>query len=84
MRVPYHPHDLFSVPAIERRATIPAGAVFHFAGRPLRVYRVFGDDARAPVIVEELAGFGSTLKGQFALWSHDAVARALAGSSPCR
>ncbi len=77
-------YDLFARPVIERAATIPRGAVFFYSGRPLRVYRVYGDDARAPVIVEELAAFGSTLKGQYALWSQDAVVRALAGQSPCR
>jgi hypothetical protein len=76
--------DLFKPPAIERAATIPSGAVFFYAGRPLRVYRVYGNDARAPVIVEELAQFGTALKGQYALWSQDAVARALSGASPCR
>ncbi|WP_315705038.1 MULTISPECIES: hypothetical protein [unclassified Bradyrhizobium] len=69
--------DLFS-PVIERRAEIPAGAVFQSGGRFLKVYRVFGTDAAAPVIVEELQTFGSALKGQFGLWSQDAVSRALA------
>ncbi|WP_316172125.1 MULTISPECIES: hypothetical protein [unclassified Bradyrhizobium] len=69
--------DLFS-PAIERRAEIPAGAVFQSGGRFLKVHRVFGTDAAAPVIVEELQNFGSTIKGQFGLWSQDTVSRALA------
>ncbi len=69
--------DFFAPPVIERRAEIPAGAVFQHSGRFLKVYRVFGTDARAPVIVEELQSFGSTLKGQFGLWSQDAVTRAL-------
>lgn len=71
--------DLFKPPVIERRAQIPSGAVFQFGGRFLKVYRVFGDmsDKASPVIVEELTAFGSTLKGQFGLWSQDAVARFL-------
>lgn len=71
--------SLFATATIERRAEIPCGAVFASGGRFLKVYRVFGDvsDAAAPVIVEELQAFGSTLKGQFGLWSQDAVARAL-------
>jgi hypothetical protein len=76
--------SLFAPPAIERAATIPAGIVFRFYGRALRVHRLYGSDARAPVIVEELAEFGSTLKGQFAIWSYDAVSRAVGGKSPCR
>jgi hypothetical protein len=75
---------LFAPPVIERAATIPADVVFHYAGRPLRVHRIYGTDARAPVIVEELVPFGTTLKGQFALWSYDAVARAIGGKPPCR
>lgn len=72
--------DMFEMPTIERRASIPSGAVFQSGGRFLKVYRVFGDvsDKAAPVIVEELQAFGSTLKGQFGLWAQDAVARALA------
>jgi hypothetical protein len=70
--------ELFAPPVVERRAEIPAGAVFSSGGRFLKVYRVFGTDAAAPVIVEELQAFGSTLKGQFGLWSQEAVARALA------
>lgn len=69
---------LFSPPVIEQRAAIPAGLVFDYGGRVLRVHRLYGTDARAPVIVEELAEFGSTLKGQFALWSYDSVSRAAA------
>lgn len=70
--------DLFAPPTIERRAEIPRDAVFSHGGRFLKVYRVFGTDAAAPVIVEELQSFGSTLRGQFGLWSQDAVTRALA------
>lgn len=70
--------ELFAPPTIERRAEIPKGAVFSHGGRFLKIYRVFGTDAAAPVIVEELQSFGSTLKGQYGLWSQDAVARALA------
>lgn len=71
--------DLFPPPVIERRAEIPAGAVFQSGGRFLKIYRVFGDvsDKAAPVIVEELQSFGASLKGQFGLWSQDAVARAM-------
>lgn len=69
--------ELFTPPVVERRAEIPRDAVFSHGGRFLKVYRVFGTDAAAPVIVEELQAFGSTLKGQFGLWSQDAVARAL-------
>lgn len=71
---------MFDQPVIERRASIPCGVVFQSGGRFLKVYRVFGDvtDKAAPVIVEELQSFGSTLKGQFGLWSQDAVSRALA------
>lgn len=68
--------DLFT-PIIERRAEIPAGAVFTFAGRPLRVYRVMGTRGGDVVIVEELMSFGTTLRGQYGLWSVEAVTRAL-------
>jgi hypothetical protein len=68
--------DLFT-PRAERRAEIPRGVVFQSGGRFLRVYRVTGTDAAAPVIVEELQAFGSSLAGQYGLWSQDAVARAL-------
>ena len=68
--------DFFTI-VIERRAEIPCGAVFSHGGRSLRVTRTYGTDAAAPVIVEELAAFGSTLKGQFALWSNDAVSRCI-------
>lgn len=37
--IPYQP-SLFDPPAIQRAAIIPSGAVFHFAGRALRVRRV--------------------------------------------
>ena len=70
--------ELFTPPVVERRAEIPRDAVFSHGGRFLKVYRVFGNDAAAPVIVEELQSFGSTLRGQFGLWSQDAVTRALA------
>lgn len=72
--------QMFEPPVMERRASIPTGAVFQSGGRFLKVYRVFGDvtDKAAPVIVEELQSFGPSLKGQFGLWSQDAVNRALA------
>lgn len=69
--------DLFTHPAIERSEIVPRGFVFHAGGRALKVYRVTATDARAPVIVEELASFGSTLAGQYGLWSYDAVLRAV-------
>lgn len=68
--------DLFA-PALHRAASIPRGAVFTYAGRPLQVYRVMGTQGGDVVIVEELASFGTTLKGQFGLWSVEAVTRAL-------
>ena len=68
--------DLF-IPVITRRAEIPGGAVFMHGGRALRVFRVYGTDAAAPVIVEELTD-AVTIKGQLALWSAGAVTRALA------
>lgn len=69
--------DLFTA-TIERRAEIPAGAVFTYAGRPLRVRRVWGSMAGDVVIVEELAAFGNSLAGQYGIWSVEAVSRALA------
>lgn len=76
---------MFEQPVIERRASLSPGAVFQSGGRFLKVYRVFGDvsDKAAPVIVEELQAFGSTLKDQFGLWSQDAVNRALARGMKC-
>lgn len=72
-------HDLFALPVMQRTATIPAGAVFHYAGRALRIHRVFGSVSGDVVIVEELASFGASLAGQYGIWSVDAVTRALAG-----
>jgi hypothetical protein len=63
-------------PQLERRAQIPAGTVFDF-GRPLLVVETFGDDAAAPVIVEELVETEYSLKGQLGLWSLDGVTRAM-------
>lgn len=74
--------DLFAPPAIERAASIAVDAVFFHAGRALRVHRVHGNDNAAPVIVEELAPIGRALKGQFSLWSADAVRRCLIGRRP--
>ena len=71
--------SLFDPPAIQRAAIIPSGAVFHFAGRALRVRRVWGSRAGDVVIVEELASFGKSLAGQCGIWSVEAVSRALAG-----
>ena len=72
-------YDFVFTTVIERRAEIQRDAVFQFGGRFLKVYRVFGDitDRAAPVIVEELTAFGTTLPGQYALWSQDAVLRCL-------
>jgi hypothetical protein len=74
--------DLFSPPVIQRAASIATGVVFMHAGRALRVHRVTGKDAAAPVIVEELGTFGTTLAGQYALWSKDAVSRCLSKGMP--
>lgn len=70
--------DLFGPLRLERRASIPARSVFNYAGRPLLVVRVVGDDPAAPVIVEELSD-AVTLKGQLGLWSADGVSRAMRG-----
>lgn len=70
--------SLFAPPVIERRAEIPAGLVFRYAGRMLRVVKTYGTDPAAPIIVEELDTFGTTLRGQFGLWSCDGVQRAIA------
>lgn len=67
--------------SIERNQQAPSGAVFWHRGRPLKIVRSYGTDARAPVIVEELATFGSTLTGQYALWSCKAVLSCLAGAT---
>lgn len=77
--IPRQP-SLFDPPAIQQAAIIPSGAVFHFAGRALRVRRVWGSRAGDVVIVEELASFGKySLAGQYGIWSVEAVSRALAG-----
>jgi hypothetical protein len=67
---------------IVRAAAIPAGLVFNYAGRFLRVCRVYGTDAAAPVIVEEIAPIGHALAGQYGLWSADAVMRAASERLP--
>jgi hypothetical protein len=69
--------DMIAPPVLERHAEVPAGMVFVYGGRPLMVVRVVGNDPAAPVICEELAEFGTTLRGQFSLWSLDGVRRAL-------
>lgn len=69
----------FQPPLIVRQAPIPVGAIFSYAGRLLAVVRVYGTDPGAPVIVEEIEGYGSVLPGQYALWSADGVARILYG-----
>lgn len=79
MRNPLQP-DLFERPVIERPAALPSGLVFAYAGRALRIARSYGTAANAPVIVEELATFGTTLRGQYGLWSVDAVNRAIAAT----
>lgn len=66
-------------PAIVREAPIPAGTVFWFWGRPLRVVKSFGASKSSAVIVEEMAPDDHrTLPGQYGLWCHDAVRRILA------
>lgn len=79
-------HALATPAPIVRPAEIRTGTTFVFAGRLLRVERVTGSDAAAPVIVEELMdgpimpdGAPAWYRGQFALWSADGVGRAIAG-----
>lgn len=67
-------------PTIERCAAIPTGLVFLYGGRALRVARVYGTGASAPVIVEEMRDGPRWLKGQFALWCVDGVSRAIAAN----
>jgi hypothetical protein len=67
--------DLFDPPVMSRPAQVAAGMTFQFGGRFLRVVKSYGTDPAAPVIVEELNSFGTTLKGQFSLWSADGVLR---------
>jgi hypothetical protein len=74
----HFPSDQLALPVIERRAEIPAGAVFAHAGRSLIVRRVCGTDAAAPVIAEELSAVGKALAGQLALWSANSVLRCMA------
>lgn len=64
-------------PHLERRAEIPAGSVFRFGSRLIRVHRVTGSDAAAPVIVEELSDGPAWLAGQFSIWSAGAVTTAM-------
>jgi hypothetical protein len=54
--------------------TIETEYVFHFRGRALKIIKSHGSDNAAPVIVEELTD-RVTLKGQYALWSAQGVAR---------
>lgn len=65
-------------PSIHRAAEIPAGAVFGYGGRFLKVVRVLGTDPAAPVIVEEMVSFGPVvLAGQLSLWAADGVSQAM-------
>ncbi|RAI45275.1 hypothetical protein [Rhodoplanes roseus] len=63
-------------PALRRDAAIAVGAVIWHGGRPLAVFRVHGEDAAAPVILEELTT-RCGLRGQLCLWSLDAVTKAM-------
>jgi hypothetical protein len=73
--------DLFSPPVIERPSHVCRDMVFDYGGRLLRVHRAdYGTDAAAPVILEELCEFGTTLRGQLSIWSLDGVRRALSCS----
>lgn len=74
MKKPYQ-HLLFT-PEIQRRAELPAGAVFSYGGRPLMIRKTYGTDKAAPVIVEELTD-AVTLKGQLGIWCVDGVMRQL-------
>jgi hypothetical protein len=79
MSDPFRParqFDLFPL-RLERPAEIPSGAMFSFGGRPHEVVRTFGDDAAAPVIVEEIIETHHALEGQFGLWSAAGVTRAM-------
>lgn len=67
--------SLLPPPGVEQ--PIPAGVVFWWQGRPLRVVRVAGADAAAPVICEEMAAVGDGLAGQLSLWSLDVVLHVL-------
>lgn len=66
-------------PAIVRPATLEPGTMFWWQGRPLKVAKVYGTDAAAPVIVEELTGDAHLghLAGQYAIWSLDMVQQAI-------
>lgn len=72
-------HDLITPPVVERRAEIPAGTIFTFAGRALRVVRTYGTDAAAPVICEELCDGPRWLRGQYAMWGLFGVSKAMRG-----
>ena len=56
---------------IVRPAPVPAGMVFWFFGRPIKVVQVYGPVA----IVEELFDGTDYERGQLALWATDAVAK---------
>lgn len=62
-------------PAIVRQAAIPAGLVFRYGGRFLKVVKSYGTDKAAPVIVEEMED-RHALAGQLSLWGAEGVARA--------
>lgn len=70
--------EILSPPAITRQALAPIGAVFWYAGRPLRVVSV----ADGLAILEELTAWGDSLAGQLCLWDADAALRALSWRLP--
>jgi hypothetical protein len=63
---------LLAPPAIVAEAQLPIGGLVIFGGRQLVIFRTYGTDPAAPVILEERSG-------QYALWSADAVKRLLYG-----
>lgn len=71
-------------PPIVRAAEVAVGTVFWYWGRPLKVLRVHGTDAAAPVILEELAAgrngedFTAYAAGQLSMWSLAEVRRIIA------
>lgn len=71
-------HELIAPPTLTRTAPVTVGEVFWHWGQARRVVRVYGEDAAAPVIVEELEAVGYAQPGQYGLWSADSVRRAKA------
>jgi hypothetical protein len=68
--------DQIAPPRQERPAPVQVGEVFTWRGCMRRVVRTFGEDAAAPVIVEEMTAVGHALPGQYGLWSAESVRRA--------